>query len=210
MAKRSKTREAKSGSTRPADDWLWAALLFGAVAIAYIPVWWAGYVWDDNQVVTENPAIVSPDGLKQIWTGLAADICPLTLTTFWVEFRLWGTTALPYHLVNVVLHGACAILLWRVLRMLRVPGAWLGAALWALHPVMVESVAWVSELKNTESGVFFLLSVLFFIRGLEMNAPGKSMGRSYGLTLLFAALAIASKSSTVILPAVLCLVAWWM
>ena len=109
------------------------------------------------------------------------------------------------------MHGACAVLLWRVLRSLQVPGAWLGAALWALHPVQVESVAWITEMKNTESGLFFLLSILFFVRWLRArDLDGRTGGGwNYALTLLFAALAMASKSSTVILPVVLCLCAWW-
>jgi hypothetical protein len=150
--------------------------------------------------------------LKEIWTTRAADICPLTLTTFWAEHALWGLNPLPYHLLNVLLHGACAVLLWRVLRRLRVPGAWLGAAIWALHPVAVESVAWITEMKNTESGLFFLLSILFFVRWLRAKyLDGRTEGSwNYALTLLFAALAMASKSSTVILPVVLCLCAWWM
>jgi tetratricopeptide (TPR) repeat protein len=133
-------------------------------------------------------------------------------TTFWVEHALWGFEPLPYHLVTVLLHGACAILLWRVLRSLRAHGAWLGAALWALHPVGVESVAWISETKNTESGLFFLLSILFFVRWLTAkDVEGHTGGGwNYALTLLFAALGMASKSSTVILPVVLCLCIWWM
>ena len=92
------------------------------------------------------------------------------------------------------------------------PGAWLGAALWALHPVAVESVAWITEMKNTESGLFFLLSILFFVRCLRSkDLDGRTGdGWNYALTLLFAALAMASKSSTVVLPVVLCLCAWWM
>ena len=129
-----------------------------------------------------------------------------------MEHALWGLAPLPYHLVNVLLHGACAVVLWRVLRSLQVPGAWLGAALWALHPVQVESVAWITEMKNTESGLFFLLSILFFVRWLRArDLDGRTGGGwNYALTLLFAALAMASKSSTVILPVVLCLCAWWM
>ena len=183
-------------------------ILLGAVILAYTPVWRAGYIWDDDKVVTANRVIVGPFGLKEIWTTNAADICPLTLTTFWAEHKLWGVAPLPYHLVNVLLHGACAILLWRVLRSLRVPGAWLGAALWALHPLQVESVAWISEMKNTQSCLFFLLAILFFVNGLGASAVSVP-NRNYGLTLLFAALAMASKSSTVILPVVLCLCAWW-
>jgi len=113
--------------------------------------------------------------------------------------------------LNVLLHGFCAVLLWRVLRSVRVQGAWLGAALWALHPVQVESVAWITEMKNTESGLFFLLSIFFFVRWLrakELESPTGD-GWSYPLTLLFAVLAMVSKSSTVILPVVLCLCALW-
>jgi protein O-mannosyl-transferase len=193
-------------------DWLWGLVLILAVILTYTPVWKAGFIWDDALLVTANPCIIGPLGLKEIWTTSAADICPLTLTTFWVEHALWGLNALPYHLVNVLLHGACALLLWQVLRSLRVQGAWLGAALWALHPVAVESVAWISETKNTESGLFFLLSILFFVRWLRAKdlAGRTGSGWNYALTSLFAALAMASKSSTVILPVVLCLCAWWM
>jgi protein O-mannosyl-transferase len=192
-------------------DWLWGLLLILAVLLTYAPVWQAGYIWDDDRLLTGNPCIVGPLGLKEIWTTSAADICPLVLTTYWVEHALWGLAPLPYHLVNVLLHGACAIVLWRVLRSLRVQGAWLGAALWALHPVAVESVAWITEMKNTESGLFFLLSILFFVRWLRAKDHDRRTGGgwNYALTLLFAALAMASKSSTVILPAVLCLCAWW-
>jgi tetratricopeptide (TPR) repeat protein len=192
-------------------DWIRGLILILAIILIYAPVWWAGYNWDDDAVVTANPVIVGPLGLKEIWTTSAADICPLTLTTFWLEHALWGLAPLPYHLVNVLLHGACAVVLWRVLRLLQIPGAWLGAALWALHPVQVESVAWIAELKNTQSGVFFLLSILFFVRWLKAQNQAKQSGGSlsYALSLVYAALAMGSKSSTVILPLVLCLCAWW-
>jgi protein O-mannosyl-transferase len=192
-------------------DWFWGLFLIGSVILTYVPVWQAGFIWDDDAVLTANPCIVGPLGFKEIWTTSAADICPLVLTTFGIEHALWGLAPLPFHLVNVLLHGTCAVLLWRVLRSLRVQGAWLGAALWALHPVEVESVAWITEMKNTESGLFFLLSILFFakwLRAKELDAP-TGIGWSYPLTLLSAALAMASKSSTVILPVVLCLCAWW-
>jgi tetratricopeptide (TPR) repeat protein len=191
-------------------DWLWGLILILLVILAYTPVWKAGFVWDDETILTANPCIVGPLGLKEIWTTRAADICPLTLTTFWAEHALWGLNPLPYHLLNVLLHGACAVVLWRVLLRLRVPGAWLGAALWAIHPVAVESVAWITEMKNTESGLFFLLSILFFVKWFRAKELGGPTGLNYALTLLFAALAMASKSSTVILPVVLCLCAWWM
>jgi protein O-mannosyl-transferase len=182
-----------------------------SVILSYAPVWKAGFVWDDNTILTTNPCIVGPLGLKEIWATSAADICPLTLTIFWVEHALWELNPLPYHLVNVLMQGLSAVLLWRVLKSLRVEGAWLGAALWALHPVGVESVAWITEMKNTESGLFFLLSIIFFVRWLRAKEPGEGTkgGLSYVLSLLFAALAMAAKSSTVILPFVLCLCTWW-
>jgi len=193
-------------------DWLLGSILFLAVLLVYQPVWHAGFIWDDDILITENPSLIGWAGLKSIWTSSAADICPLTLTVFWVEHALWGLDPLPYHVVNVLLHGACVLVLWQLLRRLEVPGAWLGAALWALHPVGVETVAWVTETKNTLSGLFFLLAIFFFINRLRV---GDSSGRQANLRndvlmLLCAALAMASKSSTVILPVVLCLVAWWL
>jgi len=225
MAKRSKKKRVAGSRTftkvattsvgvqgapsRFRHDWLWGLILILTVILAYTPVWKAGFVWDDETILTANPCIVGPLGLKEIWTTSAADICPLTLTTFWAEHALWGLDPLPYHLVNVLLHGFSAIVLWRVLRRLRVPGAWLGAALWAIHPVGVESVAWITELKNAESGFFFLLSILFFVRCFRAKELGGPTGLNYALGLLFGALAMAGKSSTVILPVVLCLCAWW-
>ena len=226
MAERSKNKDQESAVERSVGspsliapqtlpgftrDWVWGLILVLAVIVAYSPVWWAGYIWDDDIYITSNPDMNGWVGLENIWTTKAADISPLTFTTFWVEHAIWGLVPLPYHLVNVLLHGACAVLLWRVLRSLRVPGAWFGAALWALHPVEVESVAWITETKNTQSGLFFLLSILFFLRWLRArDLDGRTnWDWNYGLTLLFAALAMASKSSTVILPVVLCLCAWW-
>jgi tetratricopeptide (TPR) repeat protein len=209
------TPEASLGPRRPssrfAGDWICGLFLIGSVILTYLPVWQAGFIWDDDAVLTANPCIVGPLGIKEIWTTSAADICPLVLTTFGIEHALWGLEPLPFHLVNVLMHAAGAVLLWRVLRSLRVPGAWLGAALWALHPVGVESVAWITEMKNTESALFFLLSILYFVKWLaakELNGRTENFC-NYALTLIFAALAMASKSSTVILPVVLCLCAWW-
>jgi hypothetical protein len=201
--------QAQGPSPWSLRDRLLGVMLILFVILAYTPVWKAGFVWDDSLILTANPCIVGPLGLKEIWTTSSADICPLTLTIFWVEHALWGLNPLLYHLVNVVMHSLSAVLLWRVLRSLRVQGAWLGAALWALHPVAVESVAWITEMKNTESGLFFLLSVLFFVRWLTRISHAPVRNASYAFSLLFAALAMAAKSSTVILPVVLCLCAWW-
>jgi hypothetical protein len=120
-------------------------------------------------------------GLKEIWTSARAVYYPLVLTTFWTLHKFAGLSPWPYHLLNVLLHAGSAVLLWRVLRQLNVRGAWLGAALWALHPVMVQSVAWVTELKNTQSGFLYLLSIFCFLKwdketadyadGSEQNSP---------------------------------------
>ncbi|HUB67446.1 MAG TPA: tetratricopeptide repeat protein [Candidatus Methylacidiphilales bacterium] len=191
-------------------DWLWGLLLVAAVVLAYTPVWRAGFIWDDDMQLTGNPCITGPLGLKEIWATSQARYYPLVLTTFWVEHALWGFAPLPYHLVNVLLHGVCAVLLWRVLRRLRIPGAWLGAALWALHPVQVETAAWITELKNTQSCLFYLLAIRFFLlwRDQAQSGAGET-GRHDLPALLFALLAILSKPSTVVLPAVLVLIWWW-
>ncbi len=192
-------------------DWLKGVLLIAALLIAYQPVWQAGFIWDDDAHLTANPCVVGPLGFKDIWTSTAARICPLTLSSFWLQHAIWGSGPLPYHLVTLLLHAAAAVVLWRVLVGLRVPGSWLGAALWALHPVQVESAAWITELKNTQSGLFYMLTGLFFVRArrAEQAHDMKRARRSDWVAVGCAVLAMASKSSTVILPLVLALCAWW-
>jgi tetratricopeptide (TPR) repeat protein len=147
----------------------------------------------------------------------------LVLTTFWAVHKVVGLSPWPYHLLNVLLHAGSAVLLWRVLRQLDVRGAWLGAALWALHPVMVQSVAWVTELKNTQSGFFYLLSIFYFlkweekprmtrisrIKGADEVLVNRPRYLRFGLSLLFFILATLSKPSVVMLPVVLALCIWW-
>jgi hypothetical protein len=194
------------------DPWIFAAFLVLATALAYQQVWHAGYIWDDDSHLTQNPCIIGPLGFKGIWTTAAATYYPLVLTSFWVQHALWGLNPLPYHLVNVAMHAACGILLWKVLLSLRVPGALIGAALWALHPVEVESVAWITELKNTQSCFFYLLAILFFLkwRGDAAKQEQHTGKWNYGAAIFCALLAILSKSSTVMLPVVLGLCWWWM
>ena len=200
-------------------DWFWALLLIAFVFIAYTQVFRAGFIWDDESHLTRNPCVVGPLGLKEIWTTTQAVYYPLVLTTFWALHKFFGLNPLPYHLLNIFLHAVSAILLWRILQILRVRAAWLGAALWALHPVMVQSIAWVTELKNTQSCVFYLLSILFFLKwgdqgGAVSRSPQRRTGdrRSlvFALSLLFFILATLSKPSVVMLPFVLALCVWWM
>jgi tetratricopeptide (TPR) repeat protein len=145
-------------------NWVWGFLLIALVFVAYARVFNTGFIWDDESHLTQNPCIVGPLGLKEVWTTTRAVYYPLVLTAFWALHRIVGLTPWPYHLLNVLLHAGSAVLLWQVLRQLNVRGAWLGAALWALHPVMVQSVAWVTELKNTQSCLFYLLSILCFLK----------------------------------------------
>jgi protein O-mannosyl-transferase len=214
-------------------DRLWGFLLIGLVFVAYARVFNAGFIWDDESHLTQNPCIVGPLGLKEIWTTTRAVYYPLVLTTFWALHKLVGLTPWPYHLLNVLLHAGSAILLWQILRRLNIRGAWLGAALWALHPVMVQSVAWVTELKNTQSCLFYLLSILCFLKWDEapriarisrlQNAaneaepvsrgPRRRIGNRslilFALSLFFFILATLSKPSVVMLPVVLALCVWW-
>ncbi|MDW8310476.1 MAG: hypothetical protein RMK20_13970, partial [Verrucomicrobiales bacterium] len=139
-----------------------------ATVLAYAPVFRAGFIWDDDFLVTANPLVTSPDGLRDIWFSTRpVDYFPLTLTSLWVEWKLWGLNPTGYHVTNVLLHAASALVLWRLLRRLAIPGAWWAALLFALHPVNIESVAWIAQRKNTLCMVFFLLSVWAYVRYLQ-------------------------------------------
>ena len=184
-------------------------ILLAVTVLAFSPALYGGFVWDDDVHLTANPTIVGPLGFKEIWTTGAAVYYPLTLTSFWIQYQFWGLSPLPYHLVNIVMHAGAALLLWRVLLQLNVRGAWLGAVLWAVHPVQVESVAWITELKNTQSAVFYLIAISFFMGWLSDEREQRGMEWSYVLALLGAVLAILSKTSTVMLPFVLALCWWW-
>ncbi len=190
---------------------LGASAIIGLTLLAYFPALSGGFIWDDDSHLTNNPCVVGPLGFKDIWTSAAARICPLTLSSFWLQHAIWGLWPLPYHLVTLLMHAGAAVVLWRVLAALKVPGAWLGAALWALHPVQVESAAWITELKNTQSGFFYMLTGLCFVKArlAEQTQNMKRTRRHDWMALLFAALAMASKASTAILPLALGLCAWW-
>jgi tetratricopeptide (TPR) repeat protein len=168
----------------------------------------AGYIWDDDVYVTRNPLLTAPDGLRRIWFSLdsPSQYVPLTYTVLRVERGLWGLHPAGYHAVNVLLHCLNAVLLWRLLRRLSIPGAWLGAALFALHPVNVESVAWITELKNILSLLFYLLAMRAWVEFID-DTSGRG-NRLYLLTLLCAALAVFAKTTACTLPAALALILW--
>lgn len=201
--------------------WLGALVLVCGILASYQPVLEAGFIWDDESNVTANATLRDLDGLLRIWSDRTANqqYYPLTHTSFWVEHQLWGLRPLGYHLVNLALHAASALLLWCLLVRLGIPGAWLAAAIFAVHPVQVESVAWVSERKNTLSAVFFLAAAYAGIRFQESGdgweGPGATLApapRRRGWYALCAALflcAVLAKSATCLLPVVLALLLWW-
>ena len=194
-----------------------ALLLCGVTAIAYFPALRNGFMWDDDMLVTKNGLIQSAAGLHKIWfTTQSADYWPVTLTAFWVQWRLWGPHALGFHAVNLALHLAESLLLWAVLRRLRLPGAYVAAFLFAVHPVNVETVAWISELKNLMAMLFYLATIWFFIGSEEVaQASRLQSGRRQAgtpallLSLLCFILAMLSKGSVAILPLILLgLIGW--
>jgi protein O-mannosyl-transferase len=191
-------------------SWASATLLVVLTVVVYVPAMRGGFIWDDNDYVTDNAMLRSVDGLRRIWSepGALPQYYPLTFTTFWIEYRIWGLSAFGYHTVNVALHAASALLLWRVLLFLQVPGAWLAAAVFAVHPVQVESVAWVTERKNTLSGTCTLAALLAYLH-FAFGAAGRRRWRLYALALVSFVGALLAKTVAAALPAVLLLILWW-
>ncbi len=184
------------------------AALVALTVLAYLPALGAGFIWDDDLHVTQNEALRTWHGLADIWLrpGTILQYHPLTHTAWWVQYHLWSLAPVGYHLVNVLLHAASVVVLWLVLGRLGVPGAWPAAAVFALHPVHVESVAWVTELKNVQSGLFYLLALLAFLR---WALPGEGRRGDYALSLALFLCAVLSKSVAGTLPAAIALVLWW-
>jgi len=198
-------------------------LIFAATLLAYWPALHNGFIWNDPDYVT-RANLRSWGGLGQIWfkVGATEQYYPALHSAFWIEHRLWGDAALGYHLANVLLHATAAFLFAFILRRLGVPGSWLGGLIFALHPVCVESVAWISEQKNTLSTVFYLLAALAYLRFdkgrgqvSENDVVGsrhfnfRDLTPSYWLATALFILALLSKSVTATLPAALLVIIWW-
>lgn len=193
--------------------WLGAALIFAATFAAYAQALRCGWIWDDDSYITSNPTLTQESGLGRIWFEPRASpqYYPLVFTSYWIEHRLWGLNPAGYHATNVLLHALNALLWWRALRFLGAPGAFFAALIFALHPVHVESVAWVTERKNVLSGSFYLLSLLAWMRfsppDEDLPAPQRRWG-FYGLALLLFVAALLSKTVTCTLPAAISLGLW--
>jgi tetratricopeptide (TPR) repeat protein len=186
-------------------DWLLALLLTVFTFLAYQPIWHGQPIWDDWRHIT-SVDLETLSGLRRIWLepGITQRFDPLLDTVFWTEKRLWGAAPLGYHLVNITCHVGVALLLVAVLRRLHINGAWLAAAIFALHPVHAESVAWISELKNTLSGVFFLGAVLTYLK-FDETRTRSSFAMAMGLFLG----ALLTKTTTVVWPIGMIAILWW-
>lgn len=201
-------------------DWFfsWPGLILLAVLTLalYSPAISGGFIWDDDDYVENNESLRTLDGLRRIWTDTKAtpQYYPLVHTTFWIEYQLWGLKPLGFHVVNVLLHATSAWLFGRLLRMLEIPGALLGALLLAVHPVCVESVAWITERKNTLAMLAYLLGFTCYLQAVHGEAAGaagfSSKGaRYYGFFLLCFVAAMLSKTVAFSLPAAILVVLWW-
>jgi tetratricopeptide (TPR) repeat protein len=201
------------------QTWKDRRLVAGSVIVlitllAYMPALHGGFIWDDDSHVTNSPALRTLHGLVTIWTkpGAVMQYYPLVHTGFWVQYHLWQLNPFGYHLVNVLLQAGNAILLWLVLERLEITGAWLAAMVFAIHPVHVETVAWISEQKNLMSGAFYLAAVLAYLRfcPLETEQAVKAdRWRYYFLAFVFFVGAMLSKTVACTWPLTVLLLTWW-
>jgi protein O-mannosyl-transferase len=202
--------------------WLLALVLVAVTFVAYSPLLRGTFVWDDDAWTTKIPQLLRDvTGLRSIWCHPTAlqQYYPLTATTFWLDYHLWGFWTLPYHVENVLLHILAALLFWRLLWRLQVPGAWFAGAIFALHPVMVESAGWITERKNVLSLVLYFGALLLygrrisFWRGYTGSTPRVHSSPTHYCCYLAAWLlflgALLAKATAFSLPAVILLIGWW-
>ncbi len=195
-----------------------AAGLVVLTLLAYMPAMHAGFIWDDDDYVINNDTLRDLSGLSRIWSDPSAtpQYYPFVHTTFWMEYQTWRLWAPGYHVVNVIIHLLNSLLVWQLCRRLHIPAAWLVGLLFAIHPVHVESVAWITERKNVLSGLFYLGSAFAYLenRGVTRTVGETDVTRSsrwtlYVLSLVLFVSALLSKTVTATLPAALLLVLWW-
>jgi protein O-mannosyl-transferase len=187
---------------------IFAVVLAAVTIFAYRPAWHGGFLWDDDAYVINNQLLTAPDGWQRIWFSLdsPSQYFPLTYSTFRIEHSLWGLNTTGYHWVNLLLHIGNALLVWAVLARLRIPGSWLAAAIFALHPVQVESVAWITERKNVLMGFFFLVTLVAWTAFVHERTRRPLI--FYCLALIFYVLALSAKATACTLPAALFLILW--
>ena len=211
MSRRRVARRNQVGSTQPGPKTtngltplFWYAALVAVTFLAYRPVWHGGLLWDDEaHVIAETLRTWS--GLGRLWTDLSASqqYYPVAGTAFWIIGHLSSDT-FGYHAVNILLHATSAFLFTVILRRWSVPGALIAGAVYALHPVHVESVAWISELKNTLSGACYLGAFLAYLR-FDSGRGRVAYAAALGLFIL----ALGSKTVTATLPAAILVALWW-
>jgi tetratricopeptide (TPR) repeat protein len=201
-------------------DWyLWAAVLGLIALVAFWPAINGTFLWDDDQYVTQNKALQDASGLKEIWKIPPGTIqyYPLTFTALWVEHQIWGNNSLGYRVVNLLTHAGAAVVLWRLLRRLSIPGAWAAAAIWAVHPLQAESVCWISEYKNVLSGLLAIGSALFYLAFAGLRDPDSNHRvwnlredwQAYLISVGLFLLAMLAKTAVVFLPVAVLAVLWW-
>jgi len=183
-------------------NWLFGLALIVATTLAYKPAWHGGLIWDDDLYLK----YAKSSSLTEIWTHprTSQQYHPLVGTVFWIENRLWDDSMLGHHLLNILLHAGSALLLFKILEQLDIAGSWLAATVFALHPVQVESVAWLVELKNTLSGFLFFSAVLSYLRFDESRKK-----RLYSLALVLFLLGLTAKAIVAIFPIAILIIIWW-
>src|ERR1700736_1210244 len=204
---RKKTSQpAKPANSRSSWDWFFGGALLAVTFCAYAPAWNGKPIFDDLMYLINTVELRSLSGLGHLWIEpqTTRQYHPLLDTVFWVEDKLWGDSMLGYHLFNILIHAASALLLLKILRRLEIPGAWLACTIFALHPVQAESVAWLAELKNTLSGLFLFAAILAYLRFDQSRSV-----RWYALVLLLFVLGLMVKAIVAILPAAVLIAVWW-
>jgi tetratricopeptide (TPR) repeat protein len=186
-------------------DWFFCLILAVVTMLAYQPAWHGQLLWDDDANIA-TPELRSLDGLRRIWfePRTTQQYYPLLYSSSWLQERFWSDSPTGYHLVNLLLHIGCVVLVLKILRFLRIPGAELATIIFALHPVNVETVAWITERKNTLSGVFGLAATLWYLKFDESRSR-----RTYALAFGLFLLGLLSKTAIVTLPLALLAIFWW-